>query len=444
MRSGNVVVKESGIDNDEINNQDDRIFPVFFMFISLVNLIFCLGFIFFIDLKIAFVIALSCYLLIVALELKHNIRSPVSIFMLMMYVVLTILSWFDIYIGHRAGIIIFTSLALLVGGLLLAGKPFTAFYSAGRGLRSLHYTNSALWLLAYLLSLFFSIWFVPEIEFILVPYAVCISAGVVTILLSLVWFGNANIRKDAFSINKFDFKRITSNTAEYQQFFIDKVLSDEQRDHLLLEELQQEIAHSTLDSHDNVMIFCAYDGAKMVGCIRCVLARQGPLPIEHEANLDLQNLKRIGAVMQAGRFSIDEKYRERPEVITGLFKCLIELALAKDISFIVGNAATHRVTLYMKLGFHLLFSPSDPRSRVKLPYGTVCTPVIMNFSNLIIKNRSEASKYGFIDHVNRYLLERWYKRAVLRYYLKKVSHRPWELAVKDIRTRLNSVGGAVK
>ncbi|XJI59328.1 hypothetical protein AB2I96_25240 (plasmid) [Escherichia coli] len=148
------MVKESGIDNDEINNQDDRIFPVFFMFISLVNLIFCLGFIFFIDLKIAFVIALSCYLLIVALELKHNIRSPVSIFMLMMYVVLTILSWFDIYIGHRAGIIIFTSLALLVGGLLLAGKPFTAFYSAGRGLRSLHYTNSALWLLAYLLSLF--------------------------------------------------------------------------------------------------------------------------------------------------------------------------------------------------------------------------------------------------------------------------------------------------
>ncbi|KGM74448.1 hypothetical protein EL80_5304 [Escherichia coli] len=33
---------------------------------------------------------------------------------------------------------------------------------------------------------------------------------------------------------------------------------------------------------------------------------------------------------------------------------------------------------------------------------------------------------------------------MLRYYLKKVSHRPWELAVKDIRTRLNSVGGAVK
>ncbi|KKF35563.1 hypothetical protein LU631_11660 [Erwinia tracheiphila] len=212
MRSDNVVVKESGIDNDEINNQDDRIFPVFFMFISLVNLIFCLGFIFFIDLKIAFMIALSCYLLIVALELKHDIRSPVSIFMLMMYVVLTILSWFDVYIGHRTGIIIFTSLALLVGGflLLLANKPFTAFYSTGRGLQSLHYTNSALWLLAYLLSLFFSIWFVPEIEFILVPYAVCITAGVVTILLSLVWFGNANIRKDAFSINNFDFKRIRS------------------------------------------------------------------------------------------------------------------------------------------------------------------------------------------------------------------------------------------
>ncbi|QHQ23015.1 hypothetical protein [Pectobacterium parvum] len=154
MNSGNLVAKENEMDNSEIKRKDDRIFPVFFMFISLVNLIFCLGFIFFIDLKIAFVIVLSCYLFIVVLELKHNIRSPVSIFMLLMYIVLTILSWFDIYIGHRAGIIIFTSLALLVGGLLLAGKPFTAFYSAGRGLRTLHYTNSAIWLQAYLLSLF--------------------------------------------------------------------------------------------------------------------------------------------------------------------------------------------------------------------------------------------------------------------------------------------------
>lgn len=444
MSSGNLLVKDNEMDNSEVNNQDDRIFPVFFMFISLVNLVFCLGFIFFVDLKIAFPVVLSCYFFIVALEVKHNIKSPISIFMLVMYMVLTGLSWFDIYIGHRAGVIIFTSLALLVGGLLLARKPFTAFYSAGRGLRALHYTNSAIWLLAYLLSLFFSVWFVPEIEFILVPYAVCIMAGVVTIFFSLVWFGNSNTRKDEFSINNFDFKKVTGNTAEYQQFFIDKVVSDEQRNHLLLNELQHEISTSELDSHENVLIFCAYDGARMVGCIRCVLAQEVPLPIEHEANLDLQNLKRTGSVLQAGRFSIDEKYRERPEVITGLFKCLIELALAKDISFIIGNAATHRVTLYMRLGFHLLFSPSDPRSRVKLPYGTLCTPVIMNFSNLIIKNRSEASKYGFIEHVNRYLLERWYKRAVLRYYLKKNRNRPWELSVKDIRALLNSVGGTAK
>ncbi|KFF67591.1 hypothetical protein IW01_14680 [Pectobacterium brasiliense] len=444
MNSGNLAAKENEMDNHEMKNKDDRIFPVFFMFISLVNLIFCLGFIFFIDLKIAFVIAFFCYLFIVTLELKHNIRSPVSIFMLLMYTVLTILSWFDIYIGHRAGIIIFTSLALLVGGLLLVGKPFTAFYSAGRGLRVLHYTNSAIWLQAYLLSLFFSIWFVPEIEFILVPYAICVMAGLVTIFFSIVWFGNNNIRKDKFSINNFDFKRITESTAKYQRFFIEKVLSDEQRSYLLLNELQHEIANSVFDGNDNVLIFCAYDGDKMVGCIRCVLANEVPLPIENEANLDLQNLKRIGSILQVGRFSIDEKYRERPEIITGLFKCLIELALAKDISFIIGNAATHRVTLYMKLGFHLLFPPSDPRSRVKLPYGTLCTPVIMNFSNLIIKNRDEVSKYGFIDYVNRYLLERWYKRAALRYYLKKTSRRPWELEVKDIRKLLNPVGDIAK
>lgn len=132
------------MDNSEMNNQDDRIFPVFFMFIYLANSIFCLGFIFFIDLKIAFPIVLSCYLFIVVLELKHNVRSPVSIFMLMMYMVLTTLYWFDIDIGYRTGIIILTLLALLIGGLRLAGKPFTSLYSAGWGIRALHYTYFAI------------------------------------------------------------------------------------------------------------------------------------------------------------------------------------------------------------------------------------------------------------------------------------------------------------
>jgi len=227
------------------------------------------------------------------------------------------------------------------------------------------------------------------------------------------------MQKYKFPINNFNFKKITGSTEEYQKFFIEKVLSDEQRNHHSLNELQQEIAISELDTHNNVLIFCAYDGERMVGCIRCVLAKEAPLPIEHEANLALHNLKRADFVLQTWRFSFDEKYRKRPEVITGLFKCLIGLVLVKDISFIIGNAAPHGVTLYIKLGLHLLFSPSDPLSRVKTPYGTLCTPVIMNFYNLIIKNLSEANKYRFIEHVNRYLLERWYKRTVLRFYLKK-------------------------
>nr|WP_113869412.1 hypothetical protein [Brenneria salicis]NMN90762.1 hypothetical protein [Brenneria salicis ATCC 15712 = DSM 30166]RBP57722.1 hypothetical protein DES54_1607 [Brenneria salicis ATCC 15712 = DSM 30166]RLM28868.1 hypothetical protein BHG07_16630 [Brenneria salicis ATCC 15712 = DSM 30166] len=444
MISDNAAVKDNDIENRDEHRNNDRIFPVFFMFISLVNLVFCLGFIFFIDLQIALIIAMSCYLFIIVLELKHNIRSPISIFILLMYIVLTSLSFFDVYLGHLTGIIIFTSLAILVGGLLLAGKPFTAFYSPERGLKSLHYANSSIWLLAYLLSLFFSLYFVPEIEFILVPYAICIMAGLITIFFSLVWFGRHNTRKDHFSINNIDFKRVTENIPEYQAFFIEKVIADEQRNLLLLDELQLEIADSTIDKNNNVMIFCAYDGEKIVGCIRCVLAGDSPLPIEHEANLDLQNLKRVGSVLQAGRFSIEEKYRDRPEVITGLFKCLIELALERDICFIVGNAATHRVTMYMRMGFDLLFAPSDPRSQSKLSYGTLCTPMVMNFSNMIIKNSDKASKYGFGDYVNPYLLERWYKRAALRFYFKKISNRPWELEVKDIRKLLNSGGGAAQ
>lgn len=436
-----MILKNEVVPNKaSIDDVKSKIFPIFFMFISLINLVFCLSFIFFIDIQIAFFISMLSYFCIMFLELQNNIKSPITIFIFCLYITLFTLTLFGIYFDHRTGVIIFSLLAILVGGLLILGKPFTSFYSSGRGIKSLHYTNSGLWFVAYILSLIASIYFVPEISFILVPYFICVLTGITTIFFSLCWFGPQNTRKKHFHINDIEFHQLSNNNNDqiekYHQFFIENIVTDEKRKNLTMKELADDIFKSEADLENSTLIFCAFHHGKIVGCLRCVLANKTAFPIEHDANLYLTHLRKYGHILQAGRFSIAEEYRERPEVMTGLFKCLIELALEKDISFIFGNAAIHRVPLYMKLGFNVLYPRSDSRSQVLMPYGTRCVPIVMNFSKTIIKNREDANRYGFMDYVNRYLIERWYKRAILRYYFRPLDKRPWEMEISQIREYL--------
>lgn len=285
----------------------------------------------------------------------------------------------------------------------------------------------------------------PNELFIVIPYLICCCAGCLTLFFNLVWFGWHNERQRDFIHGNFIFRQITISSKDFDEFcafFAQQVVNDPRRKGVKLDSnaATQFIRDSELKLGCHSVIFCVYDGTKIIGSVRCILEQTATiLPIEKDIVESFSRLRNLGKIMQIGRLGIDEKFRERPDVISGLFKCIIDLALEKDVHFIVGEAAKHRLPLYLKLGFELIFSRNDPRSTISMPYGSECIPVLLNFSRLVFVSKGQVQqKYRFSESINRYLLERWYKRSVLKNYFKSTSLWPWLCDAEDLKKLFES------
>jgi hypothetical protein len=428
----------------ELTPRDDigRLFPVLFMFLSFGNMIVCLGMVLFIQHPAAYAMCALLYATLVATELRFKIKSPVSISMLVLYIGLTILDYqTDQYKGY-AGTVVFSWLSLLTSSLLLWKKPFTAFYSSGRGMKQLHYTVSTLWCLTYIFSFMASTLLMPHVSFILVHYILCISCGLLTIFLNFFWFGKRNRFQQSFIIGDFSFRRVNPNSSEFIRFcnfYAQQIYRPGDDGNGKTErEIFDVVATVECDLGLDSYIFIAEHEMRVIGCIRCVVDRQGrPFPLEEDMQLSFDPLRRIGRVLYVGRLAVDPAYRERPDVLNGLFKCFVDLALSKDVSFVVAEGFSHRLPTYLKLGFEILFERSDPRHAIKMSHGYICHPVYLNFAKLIFhRSESAQSKYQFADFINKYLVERWYKRNALSQIFKPSANWPWRFSLKQIRTIL--------
>jgi hypothetical protein len=72
-----------------------------------------------------------------------------------------------------------------------------------------------------------------------------------------------------------------------------------------------------------------------------------------------------------------------------------------------------------------------------MSHGYICHPVYLNFAKLIFhRSDSAQSKYQFSDFINRYLVERWYKRNALWQITKPPPRWPWRFNLQQIRTIL--------
>lgn len=128
-RMASVEAIAGNIEKDE----KETLFPVLFMFLSFGSMIASLGLISLFQDYYAYAMCALLYVAVVAIELRFRIRSPISISMLGLYAGLALLDYVTKDYTGYAGIIIFAWLTLLSSILLLYGKPFTAFYSNGKG-----------------------------------------------------------------------------------------------------------------------------------------------------------------------------------------------------------------------------------------------------------------------------------------------------------------------
>lgn len=422
-----------------------RLFPVLFMFLSFGNMIVCLGLISSMHHYIAYVICALLYVGIIAIELKSGIRSPISMSMLLIYLVLAVLDHeTDDFKGY-AGIIVFSWLTVITATLLLLGKPFTSFYSSGRGMPQLHYSISAIWTSVYFCSLLASILLMPHVLFLIVPYLLCISCGLFTIYLNLVWFGRRNSLQTNFTIGDFTFRRITVDAPEFDRFcrfYAEQIYRPaEDGNTRSVEEITASVAVVERELGDSVHMYIAQHRRRIIGCIHCIVDQKGrPFPLERDLQVSLDPLRKMGKLLYVGRLAIDPGFRERPDVLNGLFKCFVDLSLSRDIAFVVAEGFSHRLPTYLKLGFEILFERSDHRFAIKMSHGYVCHPVFLNFSRLIF-NRSESAQktYQFSEFINRYLVERWYKRTALRYVFRPIHIRPWHFSLQEIRACISSI-----
>ncbi|MES2670136.1 MAG: hypothetical protein V4673_06920 [Pseudomonadota bacterium] len=434
-RMASAVEISANIEKDE----KETLFPVLFMFLSFGSMIASLGAILFFQDYFAYAICALLYAGVVAIELRFGIKSPVSISMLLLYAGLAILDGVTKDYTGYAGIIIFAWLTTLSTALLLFGKPFTTFYSNGKGLRSLHFASSLIWTAAYALSLLASVLLMPDILYLVVPFALCISFGLLTIFLNLVWFGRGHGRQTRFAIQEFEFHRLLSDSPEFPlfcDFFARQIYRPGEDGNMkTVEEIAEIVSRTEKELAADSYIFVAKDEGRIVGCMRCILDRKGrPFPLEAEMDSSLDPLRRIGRLMHVGRLAVDDRYRERPDVLNGLFKCFLDLSLSQDVSFVVAEGYRHRLPTYLKLGFEIMFDRSDRRHAVKMAYGYVCYPLFMNFAFLVF-NRDDASmkRYHFSDFINPYLAERWYKRAGLRCFFRSRQLWPWRFTLRQVK-----------
>ncbi|MBK6616486.1 hypothetical protein [Ottowia sp.] len=385
----------------------------------------------------------SCALLYAAkvyAERRNGITSPLSISLLFAYVVLLVTLIAGVDSTGYSGVVIFSWLLFVVGGLLVIGKPFTTFYSHGKGLPALHLTVSLIWITTYASALAATLLLMPNVLFVIVPALLCFAGGMATLFVNFVWCGKANERKTSFNKGEFAFRQISHDEPAFREFcelYGKGIANDPKQSDGT--KTWQEVADVVESSErklgaDSVVFICTFEG-RMVASIRCVLDRPGrPFPTEADIDSSFNELRKHGRLMLIGRLTIEDEFRGRPDIVNGLFACFVDLALEKDISFVLSAGFRHVLPIYMKLGFDFLFERSDRRHGVRMSHGFVSYPVVLDFTEMVMRRvDQESTKFDFYGVTNKFMAERWFKRTLLRRFLSRLAGKKPLVGLAAIR-----------
>nr|VFK63153.1 MAG: hypothetical protein BECKUNK1418G_GA0071005_103016 [Candidatus Kentron sp. UNK]VFK71375.1 MAG: hypothetical protein BECKUNK1418H_GA0071006_10635 [Candidatus Kentron sp. UNK] len=401
-------------------------------------------------LPVALLLGVGIYALLGIAELSQGIVSPITQTSLFLFVLSALAFFFgsgsEAWIPYM-GSLFLGALFIVSAGFLAAGRPFTVFYSADRGHRVKHWVVSGLWTLAYFTGSLLAFLLMPDVSFVYAPMLILVGAAVLTLVFNLLWFGAATRHTKAFEYKGFRFAEI-GNTPELltqfynlaaKEFWPSVRYSSECSVHSLAE-LRERLQAIDQPYENRILRFMAWMNTKPIGIICCIFddSRVG-LPVEKEASLRIDELRRAGKVMEIGKFAIASGYRAHQSLFLGLLRCVIDVALEHQVSFVISDSYVSQTELYRKIGFSdLAYEPFRDAN------GAECVMLALNLSMAVVyeSNRKASTTMNELTNLpmgkltplsNNHLAERCYHRLVLRYFWRQRQRRPYDLLVSELR-----------
>jgi hypothetical protein len=253
-------------------------------------------------------------------------------------------------------------------------------------------------------------------------------------LVDLRYCGSLYRRSREFALERFTFREVGPDGGAVEQFMagyadeIAKAVGNDRRARVRYGRLEifEEACRKEVGVTARMLYFNAYDGDRVVGGV--AVALDGPdrrLPLEGTLGLTLDPLRRYGSVMEVRRLSIDASYRFQPEIIRGLFKCVIEVALENDVCFMVDLAFHFVVNLLRKAGFEELHGCGCELAE----FGSSLRLIALNLAaREYLAHQNVAAEQIPRYAVNQYLRYRYFSRAVVREACRHQSRRVWSLS----------------
>lgn len=165
-----------------------------------------------------------------------------------------------------------------------------------------------------------------------------------------------------------------------------------------------------VESWKQTVFFAAYHEQRLVGTFSCRFDTPGDrLPFEKTKifKADLDSLRKIGAISEFGKFSIDEEYRLNPEIFAGLLICASEEVLSRHIPFIAVQAEVKTSRIYNKMGFTQL-------TKEPAVHGEGFFEVHLLVKNLAIEDKTPNRLIGNIEeYISPYVFYRFVWRQIL-------------------------------
>jgi hypothetical protein len=386
------------------------------------------GGLFFLPEPVGYAILLVSYLGLALAERRLGIVNPQTLAVLALAVLVVVaLPWQDRY-GLHVPALFFGVLALVSLVSMLRGRPISMVYGAGEGRVSLHWMTSGLWLVMYLGGLAVSLVMFRNPGLILALPALLVLGVAGTLWLQLVSRIGTGRALQAAEAGAFSYRELPHTPSQIEAFYthyIRQILaqtsgakgrSGQKPAPNLTADIPALVAAEMAAEGDAILYrqryFVALEGGEIVGSVSILPMENGQTLAEIDHPLRLDALNRYGKVMRCDHFCIEQRHRNKPELIQRLLRGAVEGAFEADGCFLVTLAYASVVPIYTKIGFERMLAAPAPSLRSGAPL----MPMIFNLARSAICDVDQVRRFGYGRDGTMGaagLGERYFKRQVL-------------------------------